>query len=104
MPAYRPENPRTASANPPNPIFYSQSTDCQQLAPNNVTPSLGARELFASQIGLNSNFAPDPTLWRRTADIDRRSGITGHQTPGPRQPAFPFVLGRLAHNGRLRGG
>ena len=26
----------------------------------------------------------------------------GHQAPGPRQPAFPFVLGRLAYDRRLR--
>jgi len=30
------------------------------------------------------------------------TGSPGHQTPGARKPAFSFVLGRLAHNCRLR--
>jgi hypothetical protein len=40
--SYRPENPRTTSENPENPIFYSQSRGCQQVTSNFVTPSSGA--------------------------------------------------------------
>jgi hypothetical protein len=69
MHLYRPENPRTTSENPENPIFYSQSTGCQQVTSNFVTPSGGAEEF-------SPGFQPWETSNKAVRPHKEHGGIT----------------------------
>ena len=72
MHSYRPENPRTTSENPENPIFYSQSTGCQQVTSNFVTPSGGAEEFSP---GFSPGFQPWETSNKAVRPERARDGV-----------------------------
>ena len=65
------ENARATGENPPNLIFYSQSTSRQQLASNFVTPPTGPNAFFMFTQAL-TGFSPVSSL---TTNALKRPGF-----------------------------